>query len=103
MRTPTVTLTVPTGVVVGTQLNIACEVNVPGVDNANIELTVIDSDGNMVPFSDVETMATRRVVSVTAAAIGAYNVTCVANNSGLTDSLTEQFDAVSKFRVHGCS
>ena len=98
VRTPTVTLIVPAGMVVGVESNITCQVNVPGVENVNITLMVLatDSYGNIVPFTDVETTATKRVVSVTAAAIGVHNVSCVANNSGLTDSSSRQFDAVSK-------
>jgi hypothetical protein len=64
--------------------------------NATITLTVVDSEGRVLPVTDVlEMTGNSTSVNVTVVNTGQHNITCVADN-GLTERAMEQFYGISK-------
>jgi hypothetical protein len=62
--------------------------------NATITLTVVDSEGT--GLTDVELTGNSTSVNITLMNTGQHNVTCEADNNGLTEMAMEQFYGISK-------
>jgi hypothetical protein len=93
VRRPTVTLEVPTGTLFDQEITVTCA----AVVNATITLTVVDSEGIILDVTDViEMTGNSRSVNITVMNTGQHNVTCEADNNGLTEMAMEQFYGISK-------
>ena len=57
---------------------------------------VSESDGTSLSLTDVGTTENSISVNVTVMNTGRHNVTCVADNNGLTETNTTQFYGISK-------
>ena len=66
------------------------------VINATITVMVNESDGTSLSLTDVGTTENSKSVNITVMNTGRHNVTCVADNSGLTETNTIQFYGISK-------
>ena len=93
VRRPTIiALDAPSGTLLNQEITITCTAAI----NANITLTVEESNGASLPLTDVETTDNSRSVNLIVMYPGQHNVTCVADNSGLTEMNTTQFYGISK-------
>ncbi len=90
VRRPSVTLDVPAGSLLDQEITLTCTAAV----NAIITLTVVDSEGTVLLMTDMTGISTS--VNVTVTRTGQHNVTCEADNNGLTEMAMEQFYGISK-------
>ena len=91
-RPEIVVLEAPTGSLLNQEITITCI----SVINATITVMVNESDGTSLSLTDVGITENSRSVNVTVTNTGRHNVTCVADNNGLTEMNTTQFYGISK-------
>ena len=92
VRRPTIDLTAPPAALLNQEITITCTAAV----NATIMLMVVNSAGMNVALTEVETTGDSRIANLTVTSLGQHNVTCVADNQGLTEMETAQFDGISE-------
>ena len=92
VRQPTISLIHPNGALLNEEISITCT----AIVNANIMLMVVDSAGENVSLTDVETTGNSSSVNLRVMSLGRHNITCIADNQGLAEMETGQFDGISK-------
>ena len=59
-------------------------------------LMVVNSAGQNVILTDVETTGNSSSVNLTVTSLGRHTITCIADNRGLTEMAIGQFDGIGK-------